>query len=112
VSELNVVAHVPDLMDRSKVRAAFPEAVFLPRVADLAGAAADAGAQLVLADLSRPGVLEALGELAAARPACRMIGFASHVDEATLDAARRAGVEALPRSVFFRRLPSLAEPGG
>jgi|SRR5215218_9683130 len=123
-----VVAHVPDLMDRSKVRAAFPDAVLVNRAADLAAAAADA--DLVLVDLSRPGVLAGLSGLSGLSrpsgpsgpsqrsgpsglqgPPRRVIGFASHVDEATLTEARNAGVEALARSVFFRRLPTLAHPG-
>jgi hypothetical protein len=114
-SPRKLVAHVPDLMDRSKVRAVFPHAVLVNRAADLAGAVAEAGAELVIVDLSRPGVLEALGQAFAGRPTDavpRVIGFASHVDEATLDAARAAGVNALPRSVFFRRLASLADPEG
>jgi hypothetical protein len=108
-----VVAYVPDLMDRSKVRAAFPGAVLVNRPADLAGAV-DADTGLVLLDLSRPGVLEAVTALAARpdRPTARLVGFASHVDEPTLEAARRAGVDALARSVFFRRLPTLADPPG
>jgi hypothetical protein len=109
---MKVVAHVPDLMDRSKVRAAFPEAVLVNRATDLAGAAL--GADLVLVDLSRPGVLAAVAGLAGpvgpAGPSRRVVGFASHVDEATLADARGAGVEALARSVFFRRLPTLADP--
>ena len=118
-----VVAHVPDLMDRSKVRAAFPQAVLVNRAADLAatvvGAGEGAGGALVLVDLSRPGVLEAVAALSDAFPAGgrpdvapRVVGFASHVDEATLRAARAAGVDALPRSVFFRQLPALAGRGG
>jgi hypothetical protein len=34
----------------------------------------------------------------------RVVAFGSHVDDDTLAAARSAGAEALPRSVFFRRL--------
>jgi hypothetical protein len=34
----------------------------------------------------------------------RVIAFGSHVNEEQLAAATAAGVEALPRSVFFRRL--------
>ena len=112
MSELRVVAHAPDLMDRSKVRAAFPGAVLVPRATDLATAAAEAEAELVLVDLSRPGVLDAVRVLAATSRPPRMVGFASHVDEATLEAAREAGVEALARSVFFRRLSTLAAPSG
>lgn len=94
-----VVAYVPDLMDRSKVAAAFPSARFVGRPAALA----DQDADLVLVDLGRPGVLDVVGSIRA-----RVVGFASHVDAATIDAARAAGVdEALARSVFFRRIPDV-----
>jgi len=59
-------------------------------------------ADLVLVDLSRSKVLEYLPS------GPRVIGFAPHVAEEILDAAKKAGcAEALPRSVFFRRLPTL-----
>lgn len=103
-----VVAFVPDLMDRSKVRSGFPDAELVPAPAKLADAVARAGGAtgrpvLVLVDLGRPGAFDAVRGLGAA-PGRRVVGFASHVDEAALAAARDAGVEAVPRSVFFRRL--------
>ena len=103
-----VVAFVPDLMDRSKVRARFPGATLVPTAAKLAeavGRAAEAGGSvLVIVDLGRPGVLDAVRELRWHRRAAATVGFASRVDETTLTTARDVGVEALPRSVFFRRL--------
>ncbi|HEX9994275.1 MAG TPA: hypothetical protein VGB14_15205 [Acidimicrobiales bacterium] len=107
---MTVVAYVPDLMDRSKVRAAAPGA----RWARDGGALADGTGpgDVVVADLSRPGAVEGLAAAAAA--GARTIGFGSHVDRATLDAARAAGVgEVMARSEFFRRLPGLlgGEPG-
>lgn len=106
-----VLAHVPDLMDRSKVSAAMPSVRFVSRPGALAEEAAASRADLVLVDLSRPGVLDALPGLAAA--GMTTIGFGSHVDEALLAAARAAGcTEVLPRSKFFARLPSLFAPGG
>ena len=95
-----VVAYVPDLMDRSKVAAAHPGVTFVGRPGALTEAAA--GADLVVLDLSRPGVLAVL-PLAARRT----IGFASHVDTDTLDAAAAAGVEVMARSVFFRKVQEL-----
>ena len=83
-----VVAFVPDLMDRSKVRARFPGATLVPTAAKLAEAAGLGGTE-----------------------GPRTVGFASHVDETTLTAARDVGVEALPRSVFFRRLGQGGGPG-
>jgi hypothetical protein len=92
--ERRVVAYVPDLMDRSRLSAAVPNVSFVPAAAALADAAA--GADVVIVDLSRPGVLDAL-------PAnVRTVGFGSHVDTALLDAARAAGCDVVvARSKFF-----------
>ena len=55
---------------------------------------------VVLVDLGRAGVLQALAGCAA-----QVVGFVSHVDEDLAQRARSAGVaEVLARSVFFRRL--------
>jgi hypothetical protein len=99
-----VVAYVPDLMDRSKVAAAVPGATFVDRPDALAPIAS--GADVVVVDLGRPGVLEALPALVAT--GARVIGFGSHVERATLDAAAATGCEAMPRSQFFRSLGDLA----
>lgn len=105
-----VVAYVPDLMDRSKVAAALPRCEFVRSPAELAEAgraefgADDAGEVVVLLDLSRPGVLEALPALVGRRT----IGFASHVDTELIRRAEAAGCdEVLPRSRFFGRLTQL-----
>ena len=42
----------------------------------------------------------------------RVLGYFSHVQEATGAAAREAGVEAYPRSRFWRELPDLLEEEG
>jgi uncharacterized membrane protein len=96
-----VVAYVPDLMDRSKVAAA-ATVQFVARPADLAAAAA--GADLVVVDLTRPGVVDVLGDLAGTR----VIGFANHTSRDVMAAARDAGVEqVLARSEFFSSLDEL-----
>jgi len=95
-----VVALSVDLMDRSKIAAAFPEATLVRSMGALADAAA--GAALVLVDLNRlsdPAELEVLRA-----HDVRIIAYGSHVDDERLDAATRAGAEAVPRSVFFRRI--------
>ncbi|PLS75128.1 MAG: hypothetical protein CYG61_09015 [Actinobacteria bacterium] len=98
-----IAAYVPDLMDRSKVAGAAPRATFVSSPADLPAAAA-AGADLVVVDLSRPGVLDALAQLGAVRT----IGFGSHLDRELLAAAAAAGCdEVLPRSKFFAALQEL-----
>ncbi len=94
----DIVGYVPDLMDRSKLRGVR----FVRRVEDLV----DADEALVIVDLSRPGVLEILPRLAGRR----VVGFGSHVDTETLEAARAAGCQALPRSQLFRTWPDLAPP--
>lgn len=93
---MRIVALVPDLMDSSKVRGAFPEAVFVRNAEELAAAPAD----VVLVDLSTPGAAGA-----AATHKATSIGFISHVDEEAAAQAEELGVNhVLPRSLFFRRL--------
>ncbi|HMC42713.1 MAG TPA: hypothetical protein VKI20_06860 [Acidimicrobiales bacterium] len=101
---MTIVAYIPDLMDRSKVQAAAGGAVsFVPSPADLAEAAGDPATQLVVVDLSRPGVLAALPAIAAT--GVRSVGFGSHVDRALLAEASGAGCsEVMARSSFFGRL--------
>ena len=103
---MRVVALVPDLMDRSKVAAVAPGAEFVARAGALPAAAA--GADLVVLDLSRPGAVDAIPALVAT--GARVVGFGSHVDRETLEAANEAGASALPRSEFFRRMAELLGP--
>ncbi len=97
----------PDLLDQSRISAAVEAAgkvVVLARSAEEVPRLLEDGADLVLADLSRPGVL---GLLAALRGS-PSVGFAPHVDAALLRRARRAGcTRVLARSAFFARLPEL-----
>jgi hypothetical protein len=100
MSELPIVAYAPDLMDRSRIAAALPGAVFVRSPAELSSTPA----RLVLLDAGRAGALDVVATVAAP-----VIAFGSHVDGELLDAARRAGcAEVLPRSRFFRRLADLA----
>jgi hypothetical protein len=101
-----VVALVPDLMDRSKVEAAARAAgVHLEMVSGAAELGSAAGkADLVIVDLGRPGVLDALGSLAQVRT----VGFGSHVERDLLRAAADAGCsQVMARSAFFGRLGDL-----
>jgi hypothetical protein len=103
---VTVAAYIPNLMDRSRVAAA-AEALglaveFAPTAADL-----DRSADLILVDLGRPGIIDAL---AAAPPdkTGRSIGFASHVDRDLLRRGREVGCDqVLARSAFFGRLPAI-----
>lgn len=92
-----LVALVPDLMDRSRISAGLATVDFLAGPVALA----DLGPlDVVLVDLGRAGVLQAVAGCAA-----QVVGFVSHVDEDLAQQARSAGVaEVLARSVFFRRL--------
>lgn len=92
-----VAAYVPDLMDRSRF-GGIDDVEFVGSPADLAAV----DAEVVVVDLSRPGVLDALPG------GVRTIGFGSHVDRELLASARAAGVdEVMPRSEFFRRIREL-----
>ncbi len=102
MSRRQIVAYAPDLMDQTRLRAA--GAAIVRTVDELAGVDAD----LVLVDLGRPGVLDAVGRIQG-----RVIGFGPHVDRELLAAAEAAGCdEVLARSVFFRRLPDLVAETG
>ncbi|MBA3654333.1 MAG: hypothetical protein H0W70_09070 [Actinobacteria bacterium] len=101
-----ILAYVPDLMDRSKV-AAVADVTFAAQVDDLINLI-NGEADVVVVDLSRPGVLDAIPAIRSGR----IIGFASHVDRPLLDAARTAGcTEVLARSAFFARVADLLEGG-
>ena len=67
----------------------------------------------VIVDLSNPGlrIAELIAGLGALTTRPRIVAYGSHVDTATLRAAREAGCDVvLPRSAFFEQFPSrLAE---
>lgn len=94
---MTTFAIVPDLMDRARIDEAVLDVhhTTAGRIGALAGPD-----DLILVDLRRLGPQVAL----AVATGARVVGFAPHVDEALLDEAAAAGCEALPRSVFFRRL--------
>lgn len=107
-----VVALSADLIDRSKISAAFPAAILVRSVVKLSDAvttnavttnavttSVGTARLLVFVDLGRVEDVTVLQELGG-----HIIGFGSHVNEEQLAAARAVGMEALPRSVFFRRL--------
>ncbi len=96
----SVAAYTPDLMDRSKISAALAGRRFVTRPEALVGLA---GVDVVVVDLSKKGVLEALPDIVAG--GARVLGYGSHVDHELLAAAEEAGVgDVLPRSRFFSRL--------
>ena len=90
-----IVALVPDLMDRSRISAALPDAVFVR------GVDACAGATVVIVDLGRHA--DDVAAVRAVALSARIVAFGSHVDEAGLASARAAGADlVLARSLFFR----------
>ena len=96
----NVAAYTPDLMDRSKIAAALEGCRFVARPEALVGLA---GIDVVVVDLSKKGVIEALPDIVAG--GARVVGYGAHVDHKLLAAAEAAGVaDVLPRSKFFARL--------
>lgn len=106
-----IEAFAPDLMDQSKLRAAFRDHDF--GLLRSIGALQESIADVLLVDLGRPGSLEAIAAITARDDVTRqVIAFGSHVDDELLAAAETAGAsQVLPRSVFFRRIPNLtAEP--
>jgi hypothetical protein len=94
---VKVVALAPDLADRARIEAMFPGAAFVGVAAQLV-AAAD-GADVVVVDLTRPGVLDVLDEVVTGSE--RVVGYGPHVATELLAAAVAAGAEAVPRSRFF-----------
>jgi DNA-binding NarL/FixJ family response regulator len=92
---MRVCALVSDLMDRSKISAAAPDAAFVRT------AAGCADADVVIVDLARFG--DQVAAVRAAAPNARLVCFGPHVDEDAAAAANAAGADAvLPRSQFFR----------
>ncbi|MDZ7675533.1 MAG: hypothetical protein U5K30_10750 [Acidimicrobiales bacterium] len=89
---MSIVAVSTDLMDRSKITAAFDDVRVVRPGADLSGA------DVILVDLA----LDVLDDAVAT--GARVLAYGSHVDDESLAAAGEAGAEAMPRSRFFRKL--------
>lgn len=75
---------------------------FVRLVQDLPAESKDA--DIVIADLNRPGSLEALCEV---NSQIRRIGFTNHENIVVLEAANALGVEGMPRSKFFARIAQI-----
>jgi hypothetical protein len=101
---MKVVALVGDLMDRSRVSAALPEATFT------ADSAACTDADVVIIDLARHGPLVAA--VRATAPGARIVAFGPHVEDSLLATAATDGADVvLPRSQFFRDPAGALSPG-
>jgi hypothetical protein len=100
-----VLAFVDDLMDRSRISAAFPDVTYTRTVP------ADASAALVIVDLPRYG--ERVGAIRAALPSATIVAFGPHVDQAARVVALREGAdEVFARSVFFRDPQAAVQTSG
>jgi hypothetical protein len=104
-----VLALVPDLMDRSRVTSALGDDVELVatvgHLRDRLVAGPDP--EIMIVDLGRRGILEALPAVRQAT-AARIIGFGPHVERDLFAAAHAAGGDqVVARSAFFGRLPEL-----
>lgn len=111
---LPILALVRDLMFTSKVTAAAAQAGAPCRTLRDPALLADTPGRLLLVDLNLPGAIPAAAAWAQSthQP---VIGFVSHVDQPTIDAARAAGLtQILPRGQFAAQLPRLlrSEPKG
>lgn len=116
-----VLALVDDLMFRSKIKSTAAQAgvdVTFATSPDAALAAMRAHAPaLVILDLNNQR-LNPLGAVAAMKQDSALapipiVGYVSHVDVSTIDAARAAGVdEVLARSAFTVKLPELLRQAG
>jgi hypothetical protein len=91
---MRICALVVDLMDRSRISAAIPDAQFVR------DSVACAGADVVIIDLARSG--NHVGAVRDIVPTARIVCFGPHVDEDGANAALAAGADVvLPRSRFF-----------
>jgi hypothetical protein len=108
---LPVVVFVRDLLFQSKITAqARAAGVLVQTVRDPARLAETPG-RLLLVDLGEPGAIPAAVEWRA-RYGRDVVGFVSHVDTATIAAARDAGLtQVLARGAFTAQLESILTSG-
>ena len=92
---MRVVAFVGDLLDRSKISAAVPDAGFATALEDAAGA------DIVVIDVkAHPDAVAAVRKIV---PDVRIVAYGRHDNPQALEAARADGADiALPRSRFFQ----------
>jgi hypothetical protein len=102
---VKVVAYVPDLMDRSRFGQVAAETTFVNDPNELAAVSTDT--DVAIADLGRPGSLEAL----MAAKSARKIGFVSHENSEMLQRAASEGIEAMARSRFLPRIAQIVATG-
>ena len=103
-----VVAIVRDLIFSSKISGTAKAIGASVRILRDPSQLGDDPAKLLLVDLSLPGVIDAVSQWRQTHPT-PTVGFVSHVDTATIAAAREAGITVLARSGFVEALPQLLQ---
>lgn len=106
-----VVALVRDLLFSSKIAAAGRAAGVAVRTARDPAKVGEMAGRMLLVDLAEPGAIPAAVAWKR-RFAAPVVGFVSHVDTATIDAARTAGLDrVMPRGAFAAQLESILANG-
>ncbi len=107
-SHCQTIALVRDLMFASKITATARSLGLTVRILRDPAALATTDAAQLLVDLDQAGALEAAAQWRNQSPGRRVIGFVSHVNAGTIDAARQAGLDqVLARSRFTATLDEL-----
>jgi hypothetical protein len=102
-----VLALVRDLIFASKITAAALSAGIQARIIRDPAILQNFPGSLLLADLNQSGVIAASKQWKEQHRG-RVVGFVSHVDAPTIEAARQAGLDQiLARSGFVQQLPQL-----
>jgi DNA-binding NarL/FixJ family response regulator len=102
-----VAALTADLLFGARIRGSAPGAAAVQSLARLREVVGP-GTRLVLLDLQAREWAEAVAEVRRRAPEARLVAFAPHVAEASLAAARTAGVDrVMVRGQFVRELASL-----
>ena len=108
----DVLVLINDLIFETRIRAAAADAgvsaSFAKDAALFAKGLAGEKPALAIIDLnSGPNAVEAAAQAAADTSKPRVVCFVSHVDRELAAAAKNAGAEVLPRSVFVQQLPRI-----
>lgn len=106
-----ILVLVRDLIFSTKITATAAAVGGKVRVVRDPGKLGTEAARRVIVDLNLAGAIEAVQEYKQAQPAVEVVGFVSHVDTSTIEAARAAGADrVVARSGFVEILPSLLAP--
>lgn len=110
ISPNPVLALVRDLMFSGRISAEARAAGRAVRILRDPAQLADAEGELLLVDLNQAGALEPAAAWGQAAPGRVVVGFVSHVDVETIEAARALGIgRIVPRGQFVKQLPALLQ---